>query len=120
MTHPLDELAGAAAFALLCRGDRVEILTGAPLDRLPGADRPDAGEVVAVLPYRLIAERGLPCVDDGTPLLAFAVGSRRELSRDAALRSLPADRPRIGGGRFDVSDAEYEDVVRRVITEDIG
>ncbi|WP_432839180.1 anthranilate synthase family protein [Dactylosporangium sp. CA-092794] len=118
MTLPLlDRVAGAAAFALLCRGDRVEVLCGEPLDELP--EEPD-GEVVAALPYRMIAERGLPCVDDGTPLLAFAVTGRADLPLPEALRLLPDDLPPLAGGGFDLADADYAGIVRRVIAADIG
>jgi phenazine biosynthesis protein phzE len=119
----LDRIARAEAFALLCRGDRVEILTGPPLPDLPDPDRPApgrAGEVVAVVPYRAIAGRGLPCVDDGAPLLAFAVAERRELTLVEALEALPRYAPSIVDGGFDTSDDDYADIVRRVIAEDIG
>src|SRR5689334_5992856 len=114
----LDRIAHAEAFALLCRGDHVEVLAGPPLPDLPDPDR--AGEVVAALPYRAIAERGLPCVEDGAPLLAFAVAERAELPLDEALRELPRDVTRIVDGGFDTSDAEYAGIVRDVLAEDIG
>ncbi|MEV8511858.1 anthranilate synthase family protein [Dactylosporangium sp. NPDC051484] len=126
MTQPLlDRIFEAEAFALLCRGGRVELRTGVPVDDLPDdlADEPGevvAGEVMAALPFRTIAERGLPCVDDGAPLLAFAVAERADLPIEEALRVLPSDATRIDGGAFDVTDAQYEGVVRRVIAEDIG
>ncbi|GAA4253207.1 phenazine-specific anthranilate synthase component I [Dactylosporangium darangshiense] len=123
----LDRIAHAEAFALLCRGDRVEVLAGPPLPDLPApggfanAEDPErAGEVVAALPYRAIAERGLPCVEDGAPLLAFAVAERTELHLDEALRELPRDATRIVDGGFDTSDAEYAGIVRDVLAEDIG
>jgi phenazine biosynthesis protein phzE len=112
----MEELMTAPAFALICRGERVEVRTGAPVDEIPGG----GGEVVAALPYRMIADRGLPCVDDGTPLLAFAVAGRVDLPLGEALRRLPRDAPRITGGAFDTSDEHYAHIVRRVIAEDIG
>jgi phenazine biosynthesis protein phzE len=117
MTHPwLHRIAEAGAYALLCRDDRVELRTGVALDRIP--ERIES-EVMAALPYRMIAERGLACVDDGAPLLAFAVTGTDSLPVPEALALLPRDEARLVGG-FDVSDADYEEIVRRVVAEDIG
>ncbi|WP_260723390.1 anthranilate synthase family protein [Dactylosporangium roseum] len=111
------------AFALVCRGrgDRLEILTGAPVTAagiadLPVGDRP----VFAAVPYRQIAERGLPCVDDGAPLLAFRVDRHRELPLRRALARLPDAPVRLAGGGFDLGDDEYAGVVRAVVAGDIG
>src|SRR4051812_19345538 len=101
LTHRI--LDGAEpAFALLCRAGRVEIRTG---DQVRGIDAPAAGqEMVAALPYRHIAGRGLACVDDGTPLLAFVVSSREEMSITEALQHLPDEAIKIGEGQFETSD----------------
>jgi phenazine biosynthesis protein phzE len=125
MTALLDEVLSAPAFALLCRpGGRLEVFVGDPLAVRGIADlpvgKPGAPEVIAVLPYRQIADRGLPCVDDGAPLLAFTVRAGDTLDVGAALRRLPADETRLEPGGFDVSDEEYEAIVRRVIAGDIG
>ncbi|MYQ52769.1 phenazine biosynthesis protein phzE, partial [Streptomyces sp. PalvLS-984] len=53
-------------------------LAGLPLPQGPGTSRHD---VLAVLPYRLLAERGYTCPDDGTPLLALTIEEQRLLSR---------------------------------------
>src|SRR5262249_25409206 len=126
-------LRDAPAFALLHRSNGVEVLLGAPLAvrdiaGLPCGDTHAGPDVVAVLPYRQIAARGLPCVDDGAPLLAFAVQERHRLPTDDALRWLAPPAPRADAGfgfdvvehGFDVSDAEYEAIVRRVVEGDIG
>ncbi|WP_432991237.1 anthranilate synthase family protein [Dactylosporangium sp. CA-233914] len=118
MTHPwLDRIANAEAYALLCRDDRVELRVGRTLAGLDpgGGER----EVVAALPYRTIAERGLPCIDDGAPVLAFAVTWADALPAETAAALLPVDEARLSGD-FAVSDAEYERIVRRVIAQDIG
>ncbi|WP_425553504.1 anthranilate synthase family protein [Dactylosporangium salmoneum] len=116
----LDRIAAgdAEAFALIRRGDRVEIRTGAPLGELP--DRPVAAEIVAALPYRAIADAGLPCIEDGAPLLAFAAAERADLPVAEALELLPHDPVRVEGGRFDLDDEAYAAIVRRVVAEDIG
>ncbi|WP_238015663.1 anthranilate synthase family protein [Dactylosporangium sp. AC04546] len=111
------------AFALLCRGrgDRLEILTGPPVAAasvaaLPTADRP----VFAAVPYRQITERGMPCADDGAPLLAFSVERHTSLPLAAALSWLPSDPAALGAGRFDLDDDAYAALVRAVVAGEIG
>ncbi|MEV0259699.1 anthranilate synthase family protein [Streptomyces sp. NPDC050732] len=129
-------LAGRApAYALLHRPGTtgpatVEVLTGtvslpATLADIP---LPDAGapgaparhEVLVVMPYRQLAERGFACADDGTPLVAMTVTGQQQLPLDQALARLPDIPTPLSGGDFDVDDAAYEDVVRRIAKEMIG
>lgn len=62
------------------RPDELELLQGsvAVYERL--ADLPrvedDGGELLALVPYRQLRERGDACHDDGTPLRALLVESR--------------------------------------------
>jgi 2-amino-4-deoxychorismate synthase len=117
---------GAPAFALLYRprsggGDRVEVLVGEPVEAVTLTDLPEpASQLLAVVPYRQISERGLACVDDGEPLVAIDVRASSSLAVDEAVRVLPHDEARLDGGAFDVDDAAYEAVTRQVIAEDIG
>jgi 2-amino-4-deoxychorismate synthase len=121
-------ITGREPFALLRRRtpgrdhDTVEVLTGpvhqaARLADLPvPADRP----ALALVPFRQIRERGFDAPDDGTPLLALVPETYRELSLAEALEQLPDHRVRVDGGGFDVPDEEYEEIVRRVVTDEIG
>ncbi|MDQ7905672.1 anthranilate synthase family protein [Phytohabitans sp. ZYX-F-186] len=117
---------GAPAFALLSRprsggGDRLEVFVGDPVEVATLAGLPAATErLLALVPYRQIRERGLACVDDGEPLVAIEVRAHGELPVEEALRLLPVDGARLDGGAFDVDDAAYEAVIRRVVAEDIG
>jgi 2-amino-4-deoxychorismate synthase len=120
-------------FALLHRPDAnglgaLDLLVGElhtveSLAELPvpdGAGTPGRHEVLAVIPYRQIAERGFDSVDDGAPLLAIEVTEQASLSTVDALRLLPDMPIRTTGGRFDVGDDEYAELVRRVIEDEIG
>jgi phenazine biosynthesis protein phzE len=117
---------GAPGFALLSRprsggGDRVEVFVGEPVVAATLADLPvPASHLLAVVPYRQISERGLACVDDGAPLVAIDVRAGSSLSVEEARHLLPHDEVHLDGGDFDVDDAAYEAVTRRVITQDIG
>ncbi|MCX5372769.1 anthranilate synthase family protein [Streptomyces sp. NBC_00103] len=139
-TNPDDLLARALdtpgrPYALLHRPgtsgpDTVEVLTGdvtrpATLADITLPARPEDGagahhEVLVVVPYRQLTERGFACADDGTPLVAMTVTGQQRLPLDEALARIPDVPTPLAGADFDVDDAAYEDVVRRVVKEMIG
>ncbi|MGR6919627.1 anthranilate synthase family protein [[Actinomadura] parvosata] len=122
------------SFALLHRPEAagpgtIDVLTGtvshpSGLADLPLPDlAPDGGprhEVLVVIPYRQIAERGFVCADDGTPLIAMAVRAQQTVTVPEALARIPTPDITLTGGRFDVGDDDYAEIVRRVIKEAIG
>jgi phenazine biosynthesis protein phzE len=121
----------APAFAVLHRpgsaADQVEILVGEPevartLAELPlaPAGPADGHELLAVLPFRQIADRGLRCVDDGEPLIAVRVTAQTRVPVAEALRRLPAAMPDLDAGGFDLPDDEYAAIVRRVLDTNVG
>ncbi|MFD8703311.1 anthranilate synthase family protein [Kitasatospora sp. NPDC059648] len=140
MTTPADLLArlttpGAPAFALLHRRtprhapDTVEVLLGTVdsyehLADLPvRAGIPSAGPVhdlLALVPYRQIRERGFEAYDDGTPLQALAVTEQYALPLAGFTAALPQLPVTLSGGAFDVDDEAYAEIVRRVIEDEIG
>jgi len=137
MTDLLDKvLAGDyPVFALLHRPEsgghgRIEILVGEEshlpsLDDIPlppGTHGPAgaAHEVLVVVPYRQIAERGFECADDGSPLIAMAIEAQGSVSVAEALRRLPDVAIETSEGQFDVPDDEYGELVRRVVADEIG
>jgi phenazine biosynthesis protein phzE len=108
-------------------GQQVEILCGeiSTAERLadlplPSHGEPRAHELVALVPYRQIAERGFACQDDGAPLLAMAVRATGTVDVSEAVRRIP-DRPiNLTDAGFDMDDDDYADTVRRIITQEIG
>ncbi|BFV58290.1 phenazine biosynthesis protein PhzE [Kitasatospora sp. CMC57] len=122
-------------FALLYRPvtgspDRVDVLGGtvtelAALADLPlTADRAATGreehEVLAVVPYRQIAERGFAAVDDGMPLLALGVREQDSVPLAELIGQLPELDIELVDGRYDIDDPAYADVVRRILANEIG
>jgi len=91
-------------------------LAGIPLGHNTGPGH----EVLAIVPYRQIAERGFAAVDDGEPLIALTVTDQAVLSVDDVLRRLPNVPTELAGGHFDVDDDAYAEIVRRVIADEIG
>ncbi|MGW2124301.1 anthranilate synthase family protein [Streptomyces sp. NPDC001758] len=96
----------------------VELLIGPVGTREHLADLPDEG--LALVPFRQIRERGFDVRDDGTPLLVLTPEERHEIPLAKALDRLPAHDVRVEGGRFDVGDEEYAEIVGRVLDEEIG
>ncbi|NSC21220.1 phenazine-specific anthranilate synthase component I [Streptomyces albus subsp. chlorinus] len=121
---------GAPPFALLRRRtpgrdhDLVEVLTGpvrevARLADIPARADGEAG-ALALVPFRQIRERGFTACDDGTPLSVLLPEERYELPLAETLAALPGHRVRVEQGGFDVDDGAYEEIVRRVVGDEIG
>ncbi|NLU67662.1 anthranilate synthase family protein [Streptomyces sp. HNM0574] len=117
----------APPFALLRRrtpgrdADTVEVLTG-PVTEVEELAAIPSGPLgaLALVPFRQIRERGFDVRDDGTPLSVLVPERIRELPLESVLEALPGHRVRVEGGAFDVGDAEYEEIVRRVVEDEIG
>lgn len=118
----------AQPFALLQRTPgTIDILLG-EFAELPGLDRVAATaehtDLLLLVPYRQITERGFPCNDDHAPLLAMSVREHEIVDRDLVLAAIGPDRGAepiaADGFRFDVDDADYRDIVRTIVTDEIG
>ncbi|MFF0374385.1 chorismate-binding protein [Actinoplanes missouriensis] len=107
-------------FALLHRdgADHVEVLTGTVVtaETLAAIPLEPGRPVLAVIPFRQIAERGFDCVDDGTPLECLLVDSIERQPLDA----FPPGDLTVRDGGFDISDDEYGTIVERVLRDEIG
>ena len=122
-----DLAARGIPFALLARdGATVEVLTGEVVDVELLADIPltdaagSAREVLALVPFRQVVERGFACHDDGAPLRCLVVGERHSLPLSDALAQLPTEPVALEDAGFDIDDEAYADIVRRVIADEIG
>ncbi|MER5490962.1 anthranilate synthase family protein [Streptomyces sp. NPDC002490] len=121
-------------FALLHRpahtgaGDRVEVLSGpvqhlARIADLPLPDVPHGparADVLALLPYRQLAERGFPAPDDGCPLVAMTVAEQTTVGHAELLARVPDVSIRLTGEHFDIPDEAYAELVRTVLVDEIG
>ncbi|GGH46699.1 anthranilate synthase family protein [Microbacterium album] len=94
----------------------VELLADIPLHDETGAPR----EVLALVPYRQVRERGFEAHDDGVPLRCLLVESRATVPLADVMASLPTEPVPLHDAGFDVDDEEYADIVRRVIADEIG
>lgn len=135
---PVLELVMSAApppFALLYRTGSaravVDVLVGevAEVDRLADIVLSDdvlsdglapGHELLVLVPYRQITERGFDCTDDGAPLTVLTVTGQETREPAELLALLPDEPVAITGGAFDVSDADYAELVRQVVDQEIG
>ncbi|WP_134324932.1 anthranilate synthase family protein [Cumulibacter soli] len=124
----MSRIPATGPFALLAReGSRdVEILTGEvvdverlidiPLHDATGAPR----EVLALVPYRQVRERGYAAQDDGMPLRCLLVTARDRGPIADVLTELPVSPVQLANSGFDISDSAYAEIVREVIDEEIS
>ncbi|GAA2777104.1 anthranilate synthase family protein [Saccharopolyspora taberi] len=130
---PLEELLSEGdppAFAVLHRpgsgaADTVDVLFGqvSTLDALADAPlRPEhpGHDLLLLVPYRQLAERGFSAPDDGTPLVAMSITEQSSVPLDVVRARIPVEPVALTGGHFDTSDDEYAELVRGIITDEIG
>lgn len=114
-----------AAFALISRFDgidrSIDILQGdsRTYETLGAIDPPEPGRSqLIIVPYRQLAERGLPHHVDGAELISLNV-----LSRTRPTLSEASEGPTFQGsveGSFDLDDATYANIVKKIIREEIS
>ncbi|MQA79929.1 MAG: phenazine-specific anthranilate synthase component I [Streptosporangiales bacterium] len=127
-------------FALLYRPEsadpaRVELLVGdvsavhrladlpVPDDAVTGGDSSDTvprHEVLALVPYRQVVERGYVCRDDQEPILAMTVSRQSTVPLDDILEWLPVGPVELADAGFEGDDESYTRLVRAVLAEEIG
>ncbi|AZC24771.1 anthranilate synthase family protein [Pseudomonas sessilinigenes] len=77
-------------------------------------------DVLTLIPYRQIAERGFEAVDDQSPLLAMTITEQQSIGIEQLLGLLPDESIHLGSERFDLSDEAYAEIVSQVIANEIG
>lgn len=126
MTRLLPTLLDAPApppFAVIHREGEatLDVLVGDVVDVHRLADIPLRGaEVVALVPFRQVRERGFAAHDDGAPIRCLVVRDRESIEIAEAISLLPRHPVIVGDLDVDVSDDEYAGIVRRVIDDEIG
>jgi 2-amino-4-deoxychorismate synthase len=117
------------AFALIVRdeGDgprTLEVYAGNARTCESFVELPDTGssseEMLVLIPYAQLRERGFACIDDGERLCVIEIHEREVYPLDEALHMLPDEAMQVSEGGFDLDDEAYEDAVRRIIADEIG
>jgi phenazine biosynthesis protein phzE len=113
-------------FALLHRPEwtgrrRLDVVSGELHTVNALADIPvDGHQVLAVIPYRQLRERGLACVDDGAPLIAMRITEQAVVPLRDVLSRIPEVPVRLADGHFDSDDDTYAGTVHKIVTDEIG
>ncbi|MFJ8827537.1 anthranilate synthase family protein [Streptomyces sp. NPDC102467] len=117
------EAAGAGIIDVLI-GESAHAETLAELPTSGTAARAGTGraehEVLAVVPYRQLAERGFAAADDGAPLITLAVRDQDAVPLREVLDRLPDVHIDLADGHFDVDDSAYAEVVGQILADEIG
>ncbi len=102
--------------------DAVDVFAGevSTPDTLAGVTLPDGEDVLVVVPYRQLAERGFECVDDGSPLIAMRVTEHQAIPLADVLERIPDEPIPLTGGHFTPDDDAYAETVRRIIADEIA
>src|SRR5215218_8869173 len=111
-----------AATVTLVGGRRTEVgsLLDVPLEEGPPPPGRRFDRLLAV-PFRQVRERGFPAHDDGAPLTVVELDTELEIPLADLLAALPDEPLSFSDrGRFETSDEEYAQVVRRIIEDEIG
>ncbi len=86
---------------------------------LPAGD-PDASPVLAIVPFRQLAERGFETVDDGAPLLGLRIRRRARISLTTLLARLPGGPGPFEETGYDLPDDAYRQLVTDVLEQEIA
>jgi phenazine biosynthesis protein phzE len=77
-------------------------------------------ELLVLVPYRQLRERGFESRDDGAPLIALTCAEHETVPVTEALVRIPDAATALANRHFDIDDEAYARIVERVITEEIG
>lgn len=111
-THTsVDVIAGAVSYP--------SSLAELPLAAAADSDA-DRQELLVLVPYRQLYERGFETHDDGAPLIAIACDEHETVPVSRALVAIPDVGTALGNRHFDINDDAYAKIVGRVIADEIG
>lgn len=125
----------APPFALLHRPEsagpgHLEVLQGAVGSYTRLADLPlpsgrpeggvDAHDLLALVPYRQLTERGYACRDDEEAIIGLRVERQERVPLEEALAALPDEPIELDRADFDIDDETYAEIVERIIADEIG
>jgi len=125
----LNNKIGNKPFALLYRPHEtgteiIEVMTGRisefdTLGSIPLSENHGHSALV-LIPYRQLSERGFTHIDDRAQLMALMIEQQETISIKEILKILPNFPIKLSEGYFDVDDSTYENIVKKVISDEIG
>lgn len=125
-------LSGNQAFCLVQKQDSEEILVllgqarqygylkDIPRKHGPAGDR-RIYDTISIVPFCQIKERGFEVHDEGEKIRTIVVEEQIAILKDDLLHLLPTHRIHLAGEiAYDSSEAEYEEIIRKIVTDEIG
>lgn len=123
----LSQLLDGAEFALIVKegSPSIDVLIGhtvvvEDLAEIPLRETQSGADVLALVPFRQIRERGFEYQDDATPLICLVVERQHSITTADFLAAIPESDVPLIDEEFDLSDDDYAEVVSRIITDEIG
>ncbi|KLN67065.1 MULTISPECIES: anthranilate synthase family protein [Vibrio] len=118
-------------FAIIQRSENskdghIDIITGkiSELEVLSDIDQTINSSVLysqlVLVPYRQIREKGFEYVDDKTPLLSLSIQNHHTMTSSTFLSLAPDLDIALVNEHFDIEDHEYQNIVTRIIEDEIG
>lgn len=105
---------------LLGKAGQYEFLQDIPRKYGPAGDG-RRYDTISMVPFCQLKERGFAVHDEGEKIRTIVVEEQATVRTGDLLRLLPAQPVRLAGGlQYDCSEAEYEETIRRIVTEEIG
>ena len=126
-SEELSRLLDGSEYALIVKegSESIDVLIGHTivvddLHDIPLREEQLGADVLALIPFRQVRERGFQCQDDDTPLVCLVVEQQHSLSNADFLAAFPERDIPLSEQEFDLSDDEYAEVVSRIIEDEIG
>jgi 2-amino-4-deoxychorismate synthase len=125
-------LSGDTAFCLIQKQDNEDILvlTGEScrFQRIKDIPRRHGNtgnrrmyDTISVIPFCRIKEKGYSARDNGEQILTIRITSHDEVLADDLIKAIPTHQPVLPDGiRYDTTEKEYAEIIREIITHEIG
>jgi phenazine biosynthesis protein phzE len=125
-------LSGNAAFCLIQKQDSEEILVllgkadqygylkDIPRKHGPAGDR-RLYDTISLVPFCQIKERGFEVHDEGEKIRTIVVDRQTTIFKDDLAGLFPSRQIQLAGDlEYDTTEAEYEEIIRKIVTNEIG
>ncbi|OGR16868.1 MAG: hypothetical protein A2X81_03925 [Desulfobacterales bacterium GWB2_56_26] len=111
---------GEETLVLLGEARQYDYLLDVPRKHGPAGDS-RRYDTISMIPFCQIKERGFPVHDEGERIRTILVEEQATIRTSDLLRLLPAQPVRLEGElQYDTTRAEYEEIIRRIVTDEIG
>lgn len=105
---------------LLGQARQYEYLNDIPRKHGPAGDR-RLYDTISVIPFCQMKERGFEAHDEGEKIRTIVVEKQIAILKNDLLRLLPNTRMHLAGElEYETSEAEYQEIISRIVTDEIG